>query len=159
MARKPGFKRRFFTLVEILTVIAVISLLAGLLLPNLVRAKVRAKEARWLAFNSHVNSDGDTVLNYNFMYDDYNARGDSGLAPALRNGAVGCTVDGFDARYYDGLIKGSYEWRKGAGRWSGLNNALQFDGDSTYIDIPGGGRLSNCLPATPDAESRLIFCQ
>jgi len=141
--------QRFFTLIEILVVIAVMGILMGMLAPSLQRARQKAKEVRWLAFNSINNRDGDTVLNYNFMYDDYIIRYGNSLEPALRNGAVGCTLEGYEPTQYDGIISGAYEWRKGAGRWTGYNNALQYDGISTYVEVPGE-KVLNFDPAGND---------
>ncbi len=144
---KPA-KRRF-TLIELIIVAAVIGILLGILMPSLSKARQKAKSVRWLAFNALANRDGDTVLNYNFMYDDYAVRSGGTLSPALRNGAVGCTINGFEPKDYDGLLEGGYEWRKGAGRWSGYNSALQFDGISALVRIPGE-RILNFNPLEGD---------
>ena len=146
-----------FSLIEILIVLSIFSILAGMLLPSLMRAKQKAKEVRWLAFNSLANRDGDTVLNYNFMYDDYTVRSGALLFPALRNGGIGCTLTGFDPKDYDGLIEGAYEWRRGGGRWNGYNNALQFDSLSTIIRVPGDKILS-FNPSDNDFTAMMWFC-
>lgn len=158
MSKKTKYRiKKFFTLVEMLVVASVIGILMGMLLPGIAKAKKRAKYIRWFAHNAIVNRDGDAVLNYNFMYNDYYVNYLGQQRQALRNGAIGCTAKDFEPKDYDGILMNSPEWRIGKGRW-GFNNALQFDGNNDYVLVPGKRSLN--FNASKDEFSMIawIYC-
>jgi hypothetical protein len=123
-------KRRSFTLIEILLVITIITLMAGMLLPSLVRSRRQAKYIRWKAYNAGWNRNSETILNYDFEDKKFGSEDE----PLLRNTADGCTVEGFNRKYYHGILKGDCEWT--TGRWSN-KDALQFNGINAYVEVPG----------------------
>src|SRR5205085_5608201 len=65
-----GFRKRAFTLVELLVVIAIIAILASLLLPALSSAKERAKRAKCISnlrqfgisWTLYANDNGQTIM-------------------------------------------------------------------------------------------------
>ena len=133
---KLHIRKSFFTLLELLIVISIISMLAGMLLPGIAKAKQRAKYVRWVAYNAQFNRDPDTVLNFNFAYPDFTVEYQGLSFPGLRNGAVACDAEKFDLNDYNGVLINDPEWKIGGGRW-GFNNALYFDGRNDFVEIPG----------------------
>ncbi len=124
-----------FTLIEMLLVVSILGLLAGLLFPALGKAKERSRYTRWLSTNNHMNSDPATVINYNFENPDFKLNYQGAYVPALYNSAVGCDSSGFVQPDYHGIMKNSPQWKRG-GRWFS-KRSLQFDGRTNYVEIPG----------------------
>lgn len=141
-------KGKKFTLIEILVVIAIIGILAGMLIPSTAMVKKRAKFTRWLMFNLQQSSDPATVLNYNFMDTTFKVRSGAAMVPGVRNSAIGCSADGFVPALYDGVLVNGPEWVTRGGRW-GFNNAVQFDGRDDYLEVPGVKAL-NFKPGSDD---------
>lgn len=136
-----------FTLIEILVVIFIISLLAGLSLYSVNMSQRRAKYVRWLAYNAMLSKDSDTVFNYNFTNMEYIADDGGKKVPALYNGALACGIDRFSPGDYDGIINNA-TWIKRGGR-SKNHNALSFDGRNSYVEVPGL-KVLDFDPATDD---------
>ena len=80
---KKSNSRKCFTLIEMIVVLSIIGVLAGLGVPSLVKAKERARYVRWLSFNNHMNSDPSTVINYNFENTDFKTTYQGVSLPAL----------------------------------------------------------------------------
>lgn len=125
-----------FTLIEIMLVVAILSIIMGMLLPSLGKAKYDARYIRWTVFNAGFNHYPETVINYNFLDQNFKVDYDDEKVNALRNGAEGCTLDGFDLKDYHGVLNGP-EWLTRKGRWDNLSNALYFDGIDDYVEVPG----------------------
>ncbi len=127
--------KRQFTLIEIVVVISIISILVGISFVSANMAKSKAKFTKWLTYNTMLSKDADTVINFNFADTDAKIASDS----ALTNSAVGCGVQGFDAKLSNGLIKNA-TWVKKGGR-SRFHHALQFDGRRSYVEIQNNKAL------------------
>lgn len=118
-------RRWDFTIIEMLFAIVIIAILTSLLMPAIGESRARARFVRWLQFNKQCSTDPACVVNLDFQ------EGDGGI---LKNSAKGHEGEGFNATDYNGIIKGDYEWAQG--RWWKGKKAVQFDGVSTYIEIP-----------------------
>lgn len=135
----------FFTLIELLLVVSIISLLAGMLVPAIVKLQTKAKQVRWLAYNANLNRDSDSVLNYNFQEPGFMANYQGTSFPALRNGAVACAALRFQPKQYDGILINSPKWLRNGGRW-GINTSLYFNGSSSFCEVPGKTALDFAVP-------------
>ncbi|MFA6714162.1 MAG: hypothetical protein WCS27_02240 [Victivallaceae bacterium] len=120
-----SYKRRYFTIIELLLAVVIISILFAMLLPAFSESRRRARFVRWLQFNKQCSTDPACVINLNFQ---------EGEGETLVNSAKGHEAEGFNAAEYNGVVKGDYEW--GQGRWWRGKRALQFDGASTYVEFP-----------------------
>lgn len=131
----PTMRRKHFTLLEMMVVLAIIAVLLGMSVVAFNLAKQKARFVRWQAYNEMFNRDPSTVLNFNFTDMTFKQRQGSVYLPALYNGATGCTVSGFEPDDYHGLITKA-NWIRGGGR-TRYHHALQFDGSNSFVEIVG----------------------
>lgn len=129
-------KNKGFSLIELLVVMAIISMLAAMLLPTFQTAREKAKYARWLGYKNNLRADPSLVAYWTFE----NAKTVAGIY--VENMAtIGdfntSTIDFSsysDPEKMDGEMNlfGLGGWTK-EGRWTG-KNALYFDGSNDYVD-------------------------
>ncbi len=127
--------RKRFTLIELMVVISIMGVLAGLGVPSYLKAKERARYVRWFSFNNQWNSDPSTVINYNFENTDFKTNYNGVSLPALYNSATICDAKNFVQNDYHGILLNGPEWKKG-GRWK-TKSCLQFNGRSSFVFVPG----------------------
>jgi prepilin-type N-terminal cleavage/methylation domain-containing protein len=128
------YKKRHFTLVELLVSLSIIGILSGLIFPSFAKSRTKAKYVRWLTYNAGFNRDSDTVINFNFEDAPYELVKDGTVSKGIKNLAVVCDAEKFDSRDYYGILHNSPEWVKGGGRWP-FKSAMQFDGSDDYVEI------------------------
>jgi type IV pilus assembly protein PilA len=84
-------KRRAFTLVEIMIVVAIIALLAAIAIPNLLRARLQANESSAQAALKTIATAEITFRSANATYSDLPGLG--AATPAYIDGTLGCAAE------------------------------------------------------------------
>ncbi|HRU01192.1 MAG TPA: LamG domain-containing protein, partial [Victivallales bacterium] len=134
--------------------------LLGITMFSINMAKSKAKYTKWLAYNTMLNKDPDTVINFNFSDTEAKINATSSLGtkstqnlwPALMNNAVACNIQGFELTQTHGIIKNAV-WIKRGGR-NRFHNALYFDGIKSYVEIPN----SEAINFNPETTDFTILC-
>ena len=86
-------KRRGFTLVEIMIVVAIIALLAAIAIPNLLRARLQTNESAAQAALKTIATAEVTYRSGNDEYGSLDDLGDPDTGPAYIDAVLGCASE------------------------------------------------------------------
>ena len=121
-----------FTLIELLVVIGIIGILAGIVLVNLSGAKEQAEISKVIAFSSQIHRSFGAYAVGVWDFDDL----DGGVASDMSGFGNGCTPTNVSLTDSD---------------ISAFNNALEFDGSSSYLDCGDHDSLNPLTEITIEA--------
>ena len=131
--------RNSFTLIELLTVIAIIAILASMLQTSLFKSKERAKFIRWTVYSNNLRSDPSLIGQWTFTPEEM-LSGGTGYDAMAPNKAFGLAVDGYKKKNMQAYLVGVEKLRKG--RWLG-KGAIYFPGKKgSFIQINDKGALN-----------------
>lgn len=132
-------KIKFFTLIELMTVISIIAVLAALVQPSLYESKERAKYARWTVFTNNLRSDPYLIGQWTF--EDYNfTEFKATNHDSILNSAQGIYVDGYSQKQFNGEMIGCAKTKQG--RWRGKGAVYLAGNANSYIVINDGKVLN-----------------
>ena len=136
--RRPGF-----TLVEILVVVTILGIMAGMLMPVFVRAQENAKLARCM---SHLKQIGEACIIYMSDYNEtfpvaftYKDPGEYKDEASPRGQAIGGQTAGFSIR--DSSLP--YEYLRPLWKYTQQSRKIWECPNACKIDVPGVGQVTD----------------
>ena len=143
----------YFTILEILAVMAIISVLASILLPAIAKTRAKAKYGRWLGYKNQLKGDEGLVF-----YHTFEGFGET----TLSNLAIGDVLNSnsqVDAE--NSTIMGTI-WLRNAGRWPD-KHSLYFNGIdsrivSTFSGIGGSRDRTFFAWIKTESKSDQVIC-